>query len=139
MAKSPKWAHTWIEIPKKFGPNERRAIAQDIIDYIQERTDRGRSVNNLPFRKYSKSYSQSLDFEIAGKSRGNPNLQLTGDMLVALEHLSDRPGSIHLGYQNGTDENEKAWWNDSTEGQVRRHFLGISQKDLKSQILSRYE
>lgn len=140
-----RWQRVAIDIPRAYGPQERLAIGQDIIDFIRTRTDRGVDKNGERFAKYSKAYLKSADFRIAGKSAGAVNLQLSGDMLGALEVLSQKPGRVVVGYRNGTADNGKA------DGNIRgtygtptpipgkaRDFLGIRRGDLKDEVLSRY-
>lgn len=139
---SAKWQRVKIEIPPVYGPTERRAIAQDIVDFIVERSKDGRDKNNRPFAGYSKEYQESLDFKIAGKSK-SVDLTLSGDMLGALDLLAHRKGEVVVGYQKGTDENGRADGNiRGTYGNSRpvgpaRDFLGITKKDLKT-ILAKY-
>ena len=89
---------TTIKINRKYGPNEREAIGQEIVDYIVERTLSGKDKNNRKFAPYSKEYKESLDFKIAGKSKTKVNLRLSGDMLSSLKVLNHRSGSITVGY-----------------------------------------
>lgn len=123
-----------------FNRDQREAIAEDVIDFIRSRTDRGLDKNNRPFRRYSKSYSESLDFKIAGKSRNNVDLQLTGDMIGDLQIINvETAGFITIGYERGSDENDRAAWqrNNTRPTHPKRDFLGITDKDLKN-ILRRY-
>jgi hypothetical protein len=137
-----KWQRVKIDLPDVYGPEERRAIALDVLDFIRKRTQDGRDKKNRSFPGYSKSYEDSLDFKIAGKSKGQVDLTLSGDMLGALDLLSHKNGQIMVGYENGTEENAKADGNirgtygGKSTGK-RRDFLGITSSDL-GQILERY-
>lgn len=141
---SAKWQRVQIEIPKDYGPDERRAIAQDIINFIIDRTQKkGLDKNNNKFPPYSPNYIDSLDYRNAGKSK-KVNLTLSGDMLGALDLLRDESGKIVIGYEKGSDENARADGNiRGTYGQskenskYKRDFLGISKKDLEK-IISKY-
>lgn len=124
-----------IRIPKAYGPTERLAIAQEAIDLIRKRTDKGLDKDGSPFPGYSQAYKKSLDFKIAGKS-SKVNLYLSGDMLTALGILSESPGEIKIGYESGSEENGKADGNiRGTYGRERgssakaRPFLGISPEE----------
>jgi hypothetical protein len=140
-----KWQRVKIPIDKRYKPNERRAIAREIVEKIRQRTqDRNVDKNGRPFPKYSKDYVESLDFKIAGKSRGDIDLTLSGDMLTALDLLSHKSGELMVGYENGTEENAKADGNiRGTYGSKRpnpkkkRDFLGIMKKEL-NEILKKY-
>ena len=53
------------------------------------------------------------------------DLTLTGDMLDDLDLLTHRKGSVTVGFERGSFENDKA------EGNARkRPFLGITQREL---------
>lgn len=132
-----------IDIPDTYGPDVRRAIAEDIVEYIRERSAEGLDKNNRPFAKYSKEYAESLDFKIAGKSKGSVDLTLSGDMLGALKLLSDRKGKLTIGFDAGSDENARADGNirgtygQSSQTAAKRDFLGLTEKDLE-RILRKY-
>lgn len=134
-----------ITIPKEYGPTERQAIAQDVLQFIRKRTQSGRvDKNGKPFPGYSKEYIDSLDFKIAGKSKSAINLTLSGDMLAAMDLQRHEPGKIVIGFQNGTEENARADGNiRGTYGKDRgskakaRDFLGIGRDDLQK-ILAAY-
>ncbi len=133
-----------IQINKKYNPSERMAIAQDVLDYIVDRTQKGISVNGKSkFPKYSKEYKKSLDFKNAGKT-SKVDLTLSGDMLASMELLTQRRGSITIGFEAGTEENDKAEGNQlGSYGQPRpnpskaRKFVGISDNAL-NKILKKY-
>jgi len=138
------WQRVWVSIPKRYTPDERRAIAQEIVEMIRKRTADGKDRRSNPFPNYSLAYRQSLDFKNAGKSASAVNLTLSGDMLGALDVLSEKPGAVMIGFQNGTEENARADGNiRGTYGQPspipgkRRDFLGLTQAELKM-ILARY-
>jgi hypothetical protein len=129
-----------IEIPKAYSSEFRKAIGQSIVEYIRERSDKGLDKNNKSFPKYSIPYTKSLDFKVSGKSK-KVDLKLSGDMLAALQVISDKPGEIRIGYKKGI-ENDKAEGNiigsygrPKGNGTKARDFLGITSKDLKSKVL----
>lgn len=132
-----------IEIPEELSPDQRIQLADDIIEYIVDRTKKGADKRNRPFPGYSKSYIDSLDFKIAGKSRSRIDLTLSGEMLADLTLLSHRKGQLLIGFENGTESNAKADGNiRGTYGQSfstgkKRDFLGITKGDLFS-ILDPY-
>jgi hypothetical protein len=139
-----KWQRVAITLPKSYTPMERQAIAKEIVDLIRKRTqEEGVDRRGKPFASYSASYVKSLNFKIAGKSKKDVNLTLSGDMMGALDVISDSPGKVIIGFENGSQENGKADGNiRGTYGQKsqvgpRRDFLGISKQDLQ-RILDRY-
>jgi hypothetical protein len=134
---------TVIKIPKKYKPDEREAIAYEIIEKIVERTQKGLDKKGENFKGYSKSYMKSLDFQIAGKGK-KPDLTLSGDMLAEMKLLKHKSGEIVIGYEKGSTENAKAEGNIlGTYGQSspirgkKRDFLGASRDEMQK-ILSHF-
>lgn len=118
-------------------------IAKEIIDFIKQRTEKGLDKNNRKFSPYSKSYKKSLDFKLAGKS-SKVDLELTGEMLAEMDLLTERSGSITIGYEadnkdlNGKVEgNRKGTYGNKKPVTKPRDFLGIHEDDLKK-ILRKY-
>lgn len=140
------WQRINIEIPEDLGPSQRLELADLIIEHIVDRTDRGLDKDGKRFPKYSSksnyspNYVRSLDFKNANKSNSKINLQLSGDMLAALELISHRAGSLIIGYQNGTEENDKAEGNilgsygRSPNPSLARDFLGLQSAKLRELI-----
>ena len=119
----------------KFNPEERKAIAEDIKEFIGDRTSAGKDVNNRKFPGYSKEYAKK-------KRSANVDLRLTGEMLKILEELgtlkTDRANEVTIGYERGSRVEGKVEGNrKGTYGRSRpipgkkRDFLGLTQKDLK--------
>jgi hypothetical protein len=140
------WIRTTIDINEELGPLERQAVATEVIDKIIERTrERNIDKNGRKLPGYSKSYRNSDDFKIAGKSAGSVDLTLTGDMLDSLKLLSHRKGKIVIGFdKDDTVNNGKAEGNiKGTYGQSKpipgkqRDFLGLPKTEILS-IESRY-
>lgn len=129
-----------IEIPSDLPPAAREELADLVIEHIIDRTNRGIDKNGSKFPGYSKDYVKSLDFKIAGKSKGKVNLQLSGDMLAALDLLNHKKGAIVIGYEKGTEENDRAEGNilgsygRSPDPNKARDFLGIKERKLKELI-----
>jgi hypothetical protein len=131
-----KWQRFTIDIPKGYSPAEREVIAEEIIDFIRERSAKGLNKNNREFPGYSEEYEKSLNFKIAGKSKDKVDLTLSGDMLGALSLLSDSNGKIMIGFENGTEENAiadgniRGTYGKSKPSSKKRDFLGITKADL---------
>lgn len=128
-------------MPKGISKQERQEIADLVIEFIVDRTQRGLNVNGRKFPKYSKAYLESIDFKNAGKSKSKVDLQLSGDMLAAISLLEDRDGKIVVGFAEGSDEEGRAEGNIlGTYGQDEpipgkaRPFLGIKPNELKKII-----
>lgn len=139
------WQRIKIEIPKEIGPAGREDLAFQILEFIRERTKSGVGLNaagtrNKVFPGYSDSYVKSLDFKIAGKSKGNVNLKLSGDMMDAMDLLRHKAGELTIGFENGTIDNDKAEGNiygsygGAPNPAKARNFLGITDKDLRTVI-----
>jgi hypothetical protein len=132
-----------IEIPDHLTPQERQAFAAEVLDLIVERTrEKGLDKNNKPFKGYSDSYMDSLEFKIAGKD-AKVDLTLSGEMLDAIELLRHKRGQLVIGYQAGDPINGKVEGNRlGTYGQSKqvgpkRDHLGITKGDL-AKIASKY-
>lgn len=132
-----KWQRIRLDIPDHLSPEERLKAANDIIEFIVDRSKKGYDKNNRKFPGYSESYVKSLDFKIAGKSSRSVDLTLSGDMLAALKLISHKPGTLLIGFDNGTNENDRADGNitgsygGSPNRKKARDFLGIQNKDLE--------
>ena len=116
----------------------KEAIAQDIIDLIKERTDSGKSVNGGNLKKpYSKTYSESLEFEVFGKSKNDINMKLTGTMLDTMDVLSNSANTIKIGW-SGDEQAAKAYNHNVGDTVPKRPFFGINKSEL-NKIKSKYE
>lgn len=127
----------------RYSPSEREAISLEIIEYIKERTRQGKDVNGNAFKKYSTAYETSLNFKIAGKTKGFVDLTLSGDMLDSIQLLKNAP-KVQIGFEKGSVENGKAdgnirgtYGNPSPIPGKARPFLGIKAAELKA-ILEKY-
>ena len=136
-----------MRIPKSLTKRERIELADLVIEHIVDRTQRGLDKNDKPWRgaaaKYSDAYAKSLDFNNAGKSKNDVNLQLSGDMLAALTRLKnlENEKKIVIGFKEVSKENARADGNiRGTYGQptpIRgkaRDFLGIRPEVLSKLI-----
>lgn len=121
-----------FSVPLDLSRAAREDVAEMVIEFIVERTQRGRDKNNRPFAGYSDSYKASKDFAIAGKSNA-VDLTFTGDMLTDIQILETSvTGFITIGFEPNTAENDRAAWNRNNLRPTtpKRDFLGITQKDL---------
>lgn len=133
-----------IKIDSDFDLATRRAIAEDVIDFIIERSKSGKDKNNIPFADYSEGYINSFDFKLAGKSK-KPNLTLTGEMLNSIELLNSTAGNLTIGiplldeFNNKKAEgNIKGTYGSTTPNPLKaRDFMGISDADL-NKIQNKY-
>jgi hypothetical protein len=123
-----------ISIPKDLSAEARDALANNIIDYIKERTEKSKDIDGNRFAGYSESYSNSLDFKNAGKSKGHVDLRLTEEMMESIEILDSGTGYITIGFQADTPANDKGVWNQRSDNGPSRMFLGVNDKDLERLI-----
>lgn len=138
---SAKWQKIDLSIPEDLTRKQRRRLGDLVIDHIIRRTESGVDKDGNAFPDYSDSYVESLDFRNAGKSAGDVNLRLSGDMLASLDILAEADGFLRIGFENGSDENARADGNiRGTYGKSRgsrskaRNFLGVDRKTLLSLI-----
>lgn len=126
-------------VDPSYSFEDRMRIGRLIIDYIKSRTKAGRGVGNVRFLgpdgdgKYSDAYAQTVEFKIAGKTKGRVNLTLSGDMLDSLKVVdAGLAGRVVIGL-SGEDADQKATW----MREKGYHFLGLSDDELNG-ILSGY-
>ena len=131
-----------IPIPKKFNKETRELIADDVIDFIIERTANGIDKNGNDFPEYSKQYAKKK-----GVSVQAVDLVASGEMMLSqqLKKIKDSAGQIVIGYDGRSKK-----LNAKVEGNITgsyggepnkkkaRDFLGISRKDLMV-IVGQYE
>lgn len=126
----------------------KEAIAERAVEIIKERTQRGEGMRfdssgrgrPVPsFAPYSKSYSESLDFDAWGKSKRDVNLTLKGDMLELMDLKRQSGETITIGWTDPL-ENKKAYAHtvgregDSKVNVPARPFFGLTKSDLKSLV-----
>lgn len=128
-------------MPEELTPDQITELGDLIVEKIVDRTLKGKDKDGQRFPGYSKSYKESLDFKNAGKSASNVNLELSGDMLAALQVLKEGKTYIDVGFEEDTPENARADGNiRGTYGKQRgskakaRNFLGISDDELRKLI-----
>ena len=137
-----KWQKIKIDLSGYgLSPDQKDEVADLIIERIVNRTDQGKDKDGRRFPGYSKSYKESLDFKVAGKSLGRVDLQLSGDMLAALSVLDKTQRSVIIGFEPGSEENAKADGNirgtygkPTPDPKKARDFLGISDSELQKII-----
>jgi len=113
-----------VRIPRNFDARARDVLAEEIITFVRSRTKNGLDKNNSPFSRYSKSYTESIEFTATGKS-SLVDLTLTDDMLSSMVVKSSGVGFVKIGLSDSF-ANDKASWNR----QKGRDFMGICASDL---------
>lgn len=120
-----------LTVPDNFNESDRIQLGELVIEHILERTSQGLDKDNKSFTPYSKSYSGSRDFKTAGKSKSTVDLKLSGDMLASMSLLDHGTGYITVGYESGTEANDKADWAAASDNGPSRQFVGITDKSLE--------
>jgi hypothetical protein len=151
-----KWQRIKVEIPEELQKSERISLADDIIEYMRNRTEKGYDKNDNPFPDYSPYYAggyvtkngkkvkvqPSFEFRVAGKKKHPVNLTLLGDMLQAIELVKESEGQLVIGYTD-KEENAKAEGNilgsygKKPNKKKARDFLGIDP-DKVDQLAEQY-
>jgi len=134
-----------IDLKEVFGvtfknaPALKEAIGQKIIDRIVTRTEAGKGLSfnsdgkastlNLK-SPYSKEYANSTEFKAHGKSRGNVNMTLTGDMLGLIDIKRKTSDTITIGWNKGDGQDAKAFNHNTGDTVPKRPFFGVSRTEL---------
>lgn len=122
------------------------SIGQAIIDYIADRSEDGKGMGKTKLHSpYSDDYAESLDFKAAGKSKGDVNMRLSGDMISAIEFLDADDGVIEI----GIDDPEQAIKAYGHQTGFRGHptindtpprpFFGVTVSELQKEILPKFK
>lgn len=131
------WIRKEIILPG-LDDDETEMVAEEILNYIVERSKRGEGKDGKKFPGYSKSYMNSFEFKATGKT-SKVNLTLSGEMLDSLEILEANAGKVVIGFDEDSDMNARAEGNilgtygSSTPNKSKaRDFLDISQKEIRN-------
>jgi hypothetical protein len=119
--------------PIPNSPDLRAAIGQEILDIIVERTGENLDKNEKAFRpkKYSKEYADSLEFQAFGKSRGDVNLRLTGDMLQLMDIVEETPTTLTIGWRDDFQAQKASGHITGANNLPKRDFFGLSEGDIQ--------
>lgn len=114
----------------------KEAIGQAFIDFIVDRSKESKDINRKGFVSYKQSYKESDQFEAFAKTN-KVDMDLTGNMLSAIEVLEVSGNRIKIGFDD--DTNTKKAYNHMTGDTVRqRQFFGLREKDVK-EVLKAFE
>lgn len=109
------------------------AMAEALLEKVIEKTESGKSRTGSRFRKYSKAYAETDEFKAAGKSRGDVNLSLSGDMLGLVGVVNESANTVTLGWED-SDEAAKAHGHITGGGAGGklpvRDFFGLNNTDI---------
>lgn len=141
MNKKP-WVKTEILLPKDYDAEDAQTVAEEILNFIVERTKKGYGSDGEKFPGYSPSYKASDAFKLGGKS-STVDLTLSGEMLDSLEVLEAKRGKIVFGFAKDSDMNGRADGNcrgsygtSKDDPSKARNFMELSGKELAKIIRS---
>jgi hypothetical protein len=129
---------TVIKVPKDLSPSERIELSEDIINFIRLRTQNGTGFRPGTGRNYSLSNKPYTKDYAKKKGSSFVDLTLSTEMLESMKLLTQKSGSITIGYDKGDKINGKVEGNQigsygrSPNPKKARPFLGISNKDLET-------
>lgn len=125
-----------LPLPEDLTPFQREQAGNLMANLMVDKANEGEGVKKsgdkfrrTQFPAYTKEYKKK-------KGQSNVDLEVTGNMLNALQYLSSKKGSVLVGYERGSSENGKAEGNvtgsygGSPNKRKARNFLGL----LKSEI-----
>ena len=122
-------------VPEELSEAQRRVLGNLIIRQIIENCNNGIDRNGKPFRKYDTDYVNSMDFQLADKSKNEVNLQQSGDMLASMEIVASKIGKITIGYPLSSSYAGQVEGNQLVNG---RWFLGLPKQQLNLLISQVY-
>ena len=113
------------------------SFGNDMVNRIITRTQKGFSVFNKKFKKYSKKYYERKKAgdilrqasQFAPRSRSDVNLTLTGDMLNSFQVQSANDKSVTIGFRG--DEAQKAFRNEENKRIIASVKAPVSRADEK--------
>jgi len=115
-------------------------IGQDVVQFIQDRSLNGKGIGGKKLKSpYSKAYTKTTEFEVAGKSATDINMRLTGEMIDSIEVLDFDGQVLTVGIEG--DQAPKAHGHmTGKNGEVpamKREFFGLTENELEK-ILNNY-
>ena len=113
------------------------SFGNDMVNRIITRTQKGFSVFNKKFKKYSKKYYERKKAgdiprqasQFAPSSRSDVNLTLTGDMLNSFQVQSANDKGVIIGFRG--DEAQKAFGNEENKRIISSVKAPVSKDDEK--------
>lgn len=128
----------FLEFPEDFSSEEKRQLAERVIEFIQDRTKMGYNVYGRDWSGDAGKYTPEYARKVGKKAGGPVDLALSHDMIEAIEYF---PGQGAVGFKSGTKIERKAEGNIlGTYGKPdpnpakARPFLDILKKDLQELI-----
>jgi hypothetical protein len=138
----------WTGVKVSNDPTLMREMQQSIIDYMRGRISEGKGFNERKLKSpYSKTYAASLDFQAAGKSEGDVNMELSGDMVGSIDVLQERDDRFTIGFTDseviprayGHISGFAGHPNQDALKKYQRVFFGVSKKEFNKNILPAFK
>lgn len=109
-------------------------IGQDVVEFIAKRSNDGKGIGGKKLKSpYSKAYTKTTEFEVAGKSPKDINMRLTGEMISSIDVLDFDGQVLTVGIEG--DQAPKAHGHmTGKNGEVpamKREFFGLTEKEFK--------
>ena len=111
----------------------KQAIGQEILDIIRDKTAKKVDKDGIPFQpaKYSKEYADSLEFKVFGKSKGEVNLKLTGDMLGLMDMVDDTRNTLTIGWTDSFQAKKASGHIVGANNLPVRDFFDLNDSDIQ--------
>lgn len=117
-------------------------IGNEIKDYITNRViSKNQGYGGQKLRSpYSKSYQNSIEFDLFGKSATDINMTMTGDMLGAINIITAEGSDLLIGIddQNAAKAHGHMTGKNGEVPKMKREFFGVTIDELKKKVLSKF-
>jgi hypothetical protein len=131
-------------------PALRNQIAQEIVDYMKVRVvSENLGIGRKPWKsvEYSELYSESQEFEAAGKFKADVNLTLSGDTMGSIDVTKQRKGVVTIAITDKSTLPRAYGHMTGFEGhptikngaKYRREFFGVSDREVKENVLDLFK
>lgn len=125
-----------INLKDEFGVDFRgkdslkELVGEAIVEHIRKRAKSGKAIGGKRNLKspYSDAYEKSDDFNAAGKSKGDVNMTLSGDMLGLMD-FKISGNKLIIGWDD-PEEEAKAANHQSGVTVPKREFFGINKTEM---------
>lgn len=118
-------------------------IGNEIKDYITNRViSKNQGYGGQKLRSpYSKSYQNSIEFDLFGKSATDINMTMTGDMLGAINIITAEGSDLLIGIddQNAAKAHGHMTGKNGEVPKMKREFFGVTMDELKKNVLSKFK
>lgn len=132
------WQRVRIDIPDELTKPQRDIAARMMVDLMVEKARNGEGIRKAGDRIRSRTFPKYTEAYEKFKGQSNVDLTLSGDMLSALDVISTKKGSVLIGFENGSEENDKAEGNitgsygRSPNPRKARNFLGLRKSEINA-------